>query len=120
MIIGGGSAGVMAAIRVKEIDPNLDVVIIEKGDFEYGGSIPRGMDALNVVVVPGKTTVDDFVAVNRIYNEGVVDDPKSMALAERSWGMMQRLIGYGINFPKIDGEYDIVTLHPHKKFTVSM
>lgn len=56
LIIGGGSAGCMAAIRALEIKPDLKVVIFEKGDIKYSGSIARGMDALNIVAIPNFTT----------------------------------------------------------------
>ena len=52
LIIGGGSAGCMAAIRALESNPKLKVVIFEKSDLKYGGSIARGMDALNIVIHP--------------------------------------------------------------------
>jgi succinate dehydrogenase/fumarate reductase flavoprotein subunit len=52
LIIGGGSAGAMAAIRAKEMNPEQRVVIFEKGHILYSGCIPRGMDALNIVAVP--------------------------------------------------------------------
>ncbi|MEW6623981.1 MAG: NAD(P)/FAD-dependent oxidoreductase [Bacillota bacterium] len=51
LIIGGGSAGSMAAIRAKEINPKQRVTIFEKSDIKYGGSIPRGMDALNILKI---------------------------------------------------------------------
>jgi len=70
LIIGGGSAGSMAAIRAKELCPGGKVVIFEKADFQYSGTIPRGMDALNVVTVPGINTAEDFVVANRIYCDG--------------------------------------------------
>ena len=53
LIVGGGSAGVMAAIRAKQMDPGQRVVVFEKGDMQYSGCIARGMDAMNIVAVPG-------------------------------------------------------------------
>ena len=47
LIVGGGSAGVMAAIRAKQMDPKQKVVVFEKGDMKYSGCIARGMDAMN-------------------------------------------------------------------------
>jgi succinate dehydrogenase/fumarate reductase flavoprotein subunit len=120
LIIGGGSAGTMAAIRAKELFPEMSVVLFEKGDFQYSGSIPRGMDALNVVVIPGIASPEDFVAINREYYHGICDDEKSYVLAKRSYPLMNKLIGWGVAFPKDNGGYDITTLHPHKKFTVTM
>lgn len=40
LIVGGGSAGVMAAIRAKQMDPGQRVVVFEKGDMQYSGSSP--------------------------------------------------------------------------------
>jgi succinate dehydrogenase/fumarate reductase flavoprotein subunit len=120
LIIGGGSAGAMAAIRAKEINPELSVVIFEKGDFEYSGSIPRGMDALNIVTVPGVGSPEEFVASNRVYCDQICDDPEAYILAKRSYPLMQKLIDWGVCFPKKDGNYDIISLHPGKRFTVSM
>jgi 2-polyprenyl-6-methoxyphenol hydroxylase-like FAD-dependent oxidoreductase len=43
LIIGGGSAGSMAAIRLKELNRDQKVTIFEKANIKYSGSIPRGM-----------------------------------------------------------------------------
>ena len=120
LIIGGGSAGSMAAIRAKELGPDLRVVIFEKSDFQYSGTIPRGMDALNVVTVPGINTAEDFVIANRMYCDEICDDPKSYTLAKRSYPLLQKLMAWGVCFPRKDGNFDITTLHPHGRYTVSM
>jgi succinate dehydrogenase/fumarate reductase flavoprotein subunit len=59
LIIGGGSAGCMTANRALELNPDLKVVIFEKGDIKYSGSIARGMDALNIVSMPNYSTPMD-------------------------------------------------------------
>ena len=120
LIIGGGSAGTMAAIRAKELNPDCSVVIFEKSDFTYSGSIPRGMDALNVVTVPGINSPEDFVASNRIYCDGICDDTKSYILGKRSYPLLEKLLRWGVYFPRKGGQLDITTLHPKGKYTVSM
>jgi electron-transferring-flavoprotein dehydrogenase len=52
VIVGAGPAGLSAAIRLKQLDPNLSVVLLEKGS-EVGAHIlsgavldPKGLDAL--------------------------------------------------------------------------
>lgn len=52
LVVGGGSAGVMAAIRARQVDPRQKVVVFEKGDMKYSGCIARGMDAMNIVSFP--------------------------------------------------------------------
>lgn len=55
LIIGGGTAGCMAAIALKEADPNLKVVIMEKGNIERSGCLASGMNAINAYLNPGET-----------------------------------------------------------------
>ena len=52
VIVGAGPAGLSAAIRLKQLDPDLSVVVLEKGS-EVGAHIlsgavldPSGLDAL--------------------------------------------------------------------------
>src|SRR6056297_4229412 len=52
VIVGAGPAGLSAAIRLKQLDPDLEVVVLEKGS-EVGAHIlsgavldPVGLDAL--------------------------------------------------------------------------
>lgn len=55
LIIGGGTAGCMAAVSLKEADPNLKVMIIEKGNIERSGCLASGMNAINAYLNPGET-----------------------------------------------------------------
>jgi len=121
LIIGGGSAGSMAGIRAKELNPDCKVIIMEKGDAKYSGCIARGMDALNIVAVPGVSTPELYVESNSIACDGIMDEPVNYKMAERSWGMMQKLISWGVCFPTDEnGEYDILQVHPKGKFCVTM
>ncbi len=121
LIIGGGSAGSMAAIRAKELNPRQRVVVFEKGHILYSGCICRGMDALNVVAVPGVATPELYVEANRISCEGIVDEAPSYRLAQRSYPLMKKLESWGIYFPKDkDGQYEILQVHPKGRFCLSM
>ncbi len=63
-------ARLLAANRALEIKPDLKVVIFEKGDIKYSGSIARGMDALNIVAIPNFTTPELYVeSVRMILSE---------------------------------------------------
>jgi succinate dehydrogenase/fumarate reductase flavoprotein subunit len=121
LIIGGGSAGVMAAIRAKELNPRQAVVVLEKGDAKYSGCIARGMDALNIVAVPGVATPELYVESNRAACEGIMDEPANYRMAERSWEMMQKLVSWGVCFPVDEqGQYEILQVHPKGRFCVTM
>jgi succinate dehydrogenase/fumarate reductase flavoprotein subunit len=121
LIIGGGSAGAMAAIRAKDADPSQKVVVFEKGHILYSCCIARGMDALNIVAVPGKTTAELYVESNGMACEGIMDEPVNHRMAERSWEMMKRLESWGVFFPQDkDGNYELLQVHPKGKFCLSM
>ncbi len=83
----------MAANRVLELEPGLRVVIFEKGDIKYSGSIARGMDALNIVAIPNFTTPELYVESNTLSCGGILDAPPSYTLARRSFGLLKKLEG---------------------------
>lgn len=121
LIVGGGSAGAMAAIHAKEMAPNQKVMVLEKGDAKYSGCIARGMDALNIVAVPGVSSPELYVESNGMACEGIMDEPVNYRMAERSWDLMQKLVDWGVYFPvDDDGNYDILQIHPKGKFCVTM
>ncbi|MEE9610406.1 MAG: FAD-binding protein [Desulfatiglandales bacterium] len=121
LIIGGGSAGIMAAIRSKELNPEQRVVVFEKGEIKYSGCIARGMDALNIVAVPGISTPELYVESNRMACEGIMDEPANYRMAQRSWDMLKKLESWGVCFPMDeDGQYEVLQVHPKGKFCVTM
>ena len=121
LIVGGGSAGAMAGIRAREVCPDRRVTVLEKGHAKYSGCIARGMDALNIVAVPGVSTPELYVESNGMACEGILDEPVNYRMAERSWDVMQRLVDWGVCFPTdAQGNYDILQVHPKGKFCVTM
>lgn len=121
LIIGGGSAGAMAAIRAKEVNPAQKVVVFEKGDIKYSGCIARGMDALNIVAVPGVATPELYVESNSIACQGIMDEPVNYRMAERTWDLLQKLESWDVCFPVDEkGQHEILQVHPKGKFCVTM
>jgi len=123
LIIGGGSAGCLAAIAAKDADPGLDVTIFEKANIKRSGSLATGMDALNIVAVPGISTPEEYVEdVGRSLLHGVIDEELQYLLAERSFAMLKKLEQWGIAFEKDDeGQYVVKDLFSAGgKFTVPM
>lgn len=121
LIIGGGSAGSMAAIRAKEVNPEQKVVIFEKGHILYSGCIARGMDALNIVAVPGVTTPDLYVESNALACGGIMDEPVNYLMAKRSYSLMKKLERWGVFFPRDkEGNYELLQVHPKGRFCLAM
>ncbi len=121
LIVGGGSAGCMAANRALELDPGLKVVIFEKGDIKYSGSIARGMDALNIVAIPNFTTPELYVESNTLNCGGIMDTPPNYEMARRSFDLLKKLEGWGVCFPLDEkGNYRTLQYHPVGKFLTAM
>jgi succinate dehydrogenase/fumarate reductase flavoprotein subunit len=121
LVIGGGSAGCMAANRALEINPHLKVVIFEKGDIKYSGSIARGMDALNIVAIPNFTTPELYVESSTAQCAGILDSPPSYEMARRSFDLLKKLEGWGVYFPQDEnGNYRTLQYHPIGNFLAAM
>jgi len=56
LVIGGGTAGPMAALKAKLKNPKANVVRLEKANVQRSGAISMGMDGLNNAVIPGSVT----------------------------------------------------------------
>jgi flavin-dependent dehydrogenase len=64
LVIGGGTAGPMAALKAKMKNPKASVILMEKANVKRSGAISMGMDGLNNAVIPGlgKMKVKEAVA----------------------------------------------------------
>ena len=105
-IVGGGAAGCLAAIAAKDARPEAKVVIVEKASVRRGGSIACGMDAINVVVIPGFSTVDDLVRAQMSAAQGILDPSVVRAVGEESFAVLKNLESWGVEFPHDErGQY---------------
>jgi succinate dehydrogenase/fumarate reductase flavoprotein subunit len=121
LIIGGGSAGCMAAIRALELNPELRVVIFEKGDIKYSGSIARGMDALNIVAIPNFTSPELYLEAITEGCQGLVDAPASYLMAARSFELLKKLQSWGVYFPvDASGRFRTLKYHVKGEFQTAM
>ena len=110
LVIGGGSAGCMAAIAAREAGPDLDITILEKANIRRSGTLATGMDALNIVAVPGQSTPEEYVkGVDLDHLRGVIDEDLHYVLAEKSFAMLKKLEGWGVEFEKDDTGQYVVT-----------
>jgi len=112
LVIGGGTAGPMAAVTAKEQNPDAKVMLLEKANVKRSGAISMGMDGLNNAVVPGHSEPEDYVKEITIANDGIVLQKGVMAYAEGSFDMIQKLDSWGVYFQKDEtGEYDMKKVH---------
>ena len=73
LVIGGGTAGPMAALKAKLKNPKANVVLLEKANVKRSGAISMGMDGLNNAVIPGHATPEQYTKEITIANDGIVD-----------------------------------------------
>lgn len=60
LIIGGGAAGLFAAIKISELNPQIKIFVVEKADIRRSGCLAAGVNALNAYI--GKNhTPEDYV-----------------------------------------------------------
>lgn len=81
LIIGGGTAGCYAAIRLGE-QTDLNVLVVEKANIERSGCLAAGVNALNAYISKGHTP-SDYVEYARKDGEGIVREDLLLSMAER-------------------------------------
>lgn len=112
VVIGGGTGGPMAAVKAKEANRNLRVLLIDKANVKRSGAISMGMDGLNNAVVPGHATPEQYVKEITVANDGIVDQSGVMAYAQGSFDMIQELDRWGVKFEKDEtGDYSVRKVH---------
>ncbi len=112
VVIGGGTGGPMAAVKAKERNPKLRVLLIDKAHVKRSGAISMGMDGLNNAVIPGHATPEQYVKEITVANDGIVDQEAVMAYAAGSFEMIQELDRWGVKFEKDEtGDYSVRKVH---------
>jgi succinate dehydrogenase/fumarate reductase flavoprotein subunit len=112
LVIGGGTAGPMAAYKAKVKNPKAKVVLLEKANVKRSGAISMGMDGLNNAVIPGHATPEQYTKEITIANDGIVDQAAVYKYAERCYDIIQELDRFGIRFQKDqNGDFDVKKVH---------
>lgn len=112
LIIGGGTAGPMAALKAKRKNPKANVILLDKANVKRSGAISMGMDGLNNSVIPGYATPEQYTKEITIANDGIVDQKAVYRYAEECFGIIEELDQFGIRFQKDqNGEYDVKKVH---------
>ncbi len=112
LVIGGGTAGPMAALKAKLKNPKANVVLLEKANVKRSGAISMGMDGLNNAVIPGYATPEQYTKEITIANDGIVDQAAVYKYAERCYSIIEELDSFGIRFLKNEnGDFAVKKVH---------
>ena len=112
LVIGGGTAGPMAAVKAKQANPGSTVLLLEKANVKRSGAISMGMDGLNNAVIPGHATPEQYVREITAANDGIVNQKTVLAYARNSFAMIEELDRWGVRFEKDQtGEYAVKKVH---------
>jgi succinate dehydrogenase/fumarate reductase flavoprotein subunit len=112
LVIGGGTAGPMAALKAKRRNPNAKVILLEKANVKRSGAISMGMDGLNNAVIPGYATPEQYTKEITIANDGIVNQKAVLKYAERCYSIIEELDSFGIRFQKNEnGDFAVKKVH---------
>jgi len=121
VVVGGGTAGCVAAIEAKKQSPDGLVLLLEKANVKRSGAIAMGMDGVNNAVVPGHSTPENYVKEITVANDGIVNQKALLAYARKSFPMIQELESWGVKFQKTTtGDYDVKKVHHKGSYVLPM
>lgn len=95
VIIGGGTAGCLAAVELKEALPDLKVVIVEKANIERSGCLAAGMNAINAYLNPGETP-ESFTKYVRYDAMGLIREDLVYSAAEEINRVVAKVESWGL------------------------
>jgi succinate dehydrogenase/fumarate reductase flavoprotein subunit len=121
LVVGGGTAGPMAAVKAKEKNPKLRVMLLEKANVKRSGAISMGMDGLNNAVIPGHATPEQYTKEITIANDGIVNQKTVYAYATNSFRTIEELDRWGVKFEKDEtGDYAVRKVHHLGSYVLPM
>jgi succinate dehydrogenase/fumarate reductase flavoprotein subunit len=121
LVIGGGTAGPMAALKSKLKNPASTVILLEKANVKRSGAISMGMDGLNNAVVPGHATPEEYTKEITIANDGIVNQKAVYKYAQRCFSIIEELDRYGIRFAKTEnGDFAVKKVHHIGSYVLPM
>jgi succinate dehydrogenase/fumarate reductase flavoprotein subunit len=121
LVIGGGTAGPMAALKAKLRNPGSTVILLEKANVKRSGAISMGMDGLNNAVIPGHATPEQYTKEITIANDGIVNQAAVYKYAQRCYGIIEELDRFGIRFAKTEnGDFAVKKVHHLGSYVLPM
>ncbi|NJK61517.1 MAG: fumarate reductase/succinate dehydrogenase flavoprotein subunit [Synechococcaceae cyanobacterium SM2_3_1] len=121
LVVGGGTAGTMAAIKAKQANPAAEVLVLEKANIRRSGAIAMGMDGVNTAVIPGNSTAEQYVREITIANDGILNQKAVYQTGKLGYEVIQELDSWGVKFQKDEyGNYDLKQVHRVGKYVLPM
>ena len=121
LVVGGGTAGCMAAVKAKQENPDANVLILEKANIRRSGAIAMGMDGVNTAVIPGNSTPEQYVREITIANDGILNQKAVHQTGKLGFDVIQELESWGVKFQKdSEGNYDLKQVHRVGKYVLPM
>lgn len=121
VVIGGGTAGPMAAIKAKQRNPALRVLLLDKAHVKRSGAISMGMDGLNNAVIPGHATPEQYTKEITVANDGIVNQATVLAYARHSFRTIEELDRWGVKFERDEtGDYAVRKVHHMGAYVLPM
>jgi succinate dehydrogenase/fumarate reductase flavoprotein subunit len=113
LIIGGGIAGLTAAIALKEISPDMDIQIVEKQTSGYSGKANKGGGVLQYFDLE-KINPEDFAAYHvQAIGCYLGDQDLMKKYVSMNNEMLDKLVEWGAVLPKReDGSYAVIPTGP--------
>ena len=101
LIVGGGIGGLACAIAAKEVDPEVDVLVLDKVVSGWGGKANKGGG--NIVFMDPADGIDNFLDFHlRNVGEFLEDQELLLAFARESRGNLERLESWGVHIYRDD------------------
>ncbi|HUT98433.1 MAG TPA: FAD-binding protein [bacterium] len=95
LVLGGGAAGCLAALRLKELEPGLRVVLLEQAALERSGRLGTGLAVLSPYLHQDES-VESYLAHLGKIGRGPVDGTMVRPLLERGAEVLGRLTRLGL------------------------
>ncbi len=99
LVIGGSIAGLVTAIKTKEINPDLDVLVVDKGAIGWSGQAAKAGNG--IVSRQPEQSVDDFMEFSiKSFGEYLNDQDYLRMHYENQTDYLDNLLRWGVNISK--------------------
>lgn len=99
LIIGAGTSGCFAAYEAKRLNPDIDILILEKAHIDRSGCLASGVNAINAYITPGQTP-ESFVEYVKKDSIGLIREDLVYTIAKEVNQVVDLLEKWGLPIPK--------------------